>query len=290
MIFEIEPRQQNLAVKCILLAIVVFGASFAATASTHKHIRTHQQRSEPAPMRIFIAGDSTAQIYGPDRYPQMSWGMVLQCGFGGDVTVFDYAKGGRSTKSFIDEGRLDALAKDLAKGDTLLIAFGHNDEASEIPARFTDPESDFRDYLRKYVDAARAKGAEPVLLTPVTRHSFEDGKLVDTHAIYARAIRAVAAETKTPLVDLDAVSMAWLENIGPEASKSDYLYTAVSDRYWRFPDGSTDDTHFSEMGSRGIANLIVGELAKLKLPISMRVKAIRPGLTRPVPLGSPACQ
>ena len=281
-----EPRRHPTRLWCILLAVAFSAASLAAGTAAGKPVR----QSQTTLMRIFIAGDSTAQIYGPDRYPQMSWGMVLQCGFGGGVTVFDYAKGGRSTKSFIAEGRLDALAGDLAKGDTLLIAFGHNDESADIAARFTDPDGDFRDYLRRYVAAARAKGAEPVLLTPVTRRSFEDGKLVDTHAIYARAVREVAAETKTPLIDLDALSMAWLEKIGPEASKSDFMYTAASDRFWRFPDGSKDDTHFSEMGARGVANLIVGELARLKLPISKRVKAVRPGLTRPVPIGTSACQ
>jgi len=279
-----RTRRRSPAAWPILLAIVFLGAGIAGAAAASKHNAT------PGPMRIFIAGDSTAAIYGPDRFPQMSWGMVLQCGFGGDVTVLDYARGGRSTKSFIAEGRLDVLAGDLAKGDTLLIAFGHNDESADVAARFTDPDGDFRDNLRRYVAAARAKGAEPVLLTPVTRRSFEDGKVVDTHAIYARAIREVATETKTPLIDLDAASMAWLEKIGPTASKNDFMYTAASDRYWRFPEGSNDDTHFSEMGARGVANLIVEGLAKLKLPIAKRVKAVRPGLTRPVPLGTPACQ
>jgi lysophospholipase L1-like esterase len=277
-------RRQKPELWRILLVAALSAASLSASADAAKHAR------QPALMRIFIAGDSTAQIYGPDRYPQMSWGMVLQCGFGGDVTVLDYAKGGRSTKSFIAEGRLDALAKDLAKGDTLLIAFGHNDESADVAARFTDPDGDFREYLRRYVAAARAKGAEPVLLTPVTRRSFEDGKVVDTHAIYARAVREVAADTKTPLIDLDAASMAWLEKIGPADSRTYYMYTAASDRYWRFPDGSNDDTHFSEMGARGVANLIADGLAKLNLPIAKRVKAVRPGLARPVPLGTSACQ
>ena len=246
-------------------------------------------RTGAEPMRIFVAGDSTAAVYGPERYPQTGWAMVLQCGLR-DAVVFDYAKAGRSTKSFLAEGRLDEIAAQLLPGDTFLIGFGHNDEKADDPSRFTDPDGDFRTYLKIYIDTVRKHGAMPVLLTPVTRRSFEGGAVVDTHAIYADAVRAVASETKTPLIDLDGVSRAWVSAIGREQAKKYYLYVTPGDRYPWFPAGSEDDTHFTELGARAIANLVAGELLKLNLPISRHVLKVRPALSRPVGVGGPFCQ
>ena len=94
----------------------------------------------PAPMRIFIASDSTAQDYKPDKYPQSGWGTMLRCAVGPDVTIENRAIGGRSTNSFIREGRLDKIAAELRKGDTLLIQFGHNDASIDKPERYTTIE------------------------------------------------------------------------------------------------------------------------------------------------------
>ena len=126
------------------------------------------------PARIFIASDSTAQDYRPDKYPLSGWGSMLRCAVGPEVTVVNRAIGGRSTKSFMGEGRLDTIAKDLQPGDTLLIQFGHNDANQAKPERYT-PVPEYEANLSRYITVARAAKAKPVLLTPVTRRAFKDG-------------------------------------------------------------------------------------------------------------------
>jgi lysophospholipase L1-like esterase len=240
-------------------------------------------------MNVFIAGDSTAAEYAPDRYPQLGWGMVLKCAFDEDVAVRNYAQSGRSSKSFINEGFFSRIEREMQKGDTLLIQFGHNDEKIADESRYTNPETDYKIWLRRYIDAARDKGAQPVLITPVARRKFKDGVPVDTHAPYAQSMRELAAETHTPLVDLTADSMSWLARLGEPASRQYYLVFTPEQHIARFPEGHEDNTHFSEMGARQVAELIVERLAQLKLPISGRIKAERPGLTRATPLGGAGC-
>jgi lysophospholipase L1-like esterase len=279
--------------RCLLLAVALMICIPLAGAKPLHRLDAHGARRvslhAPPLLRVFIAGDSTSAVYAPDRYPQLGWGMVLKCAFSNDVVVYDYAKGGRSTKSFIAQGLLDEMAAQFAKGDTLLIAFGHNDERADDPARFTDPDGDFRTYLMQFVSTARAKGVVPVLLTPVTRRTVENGQAVDTHAPYARAVRDVAVQENVPLIDLDADSMAWLGRIGPEEAKKYFLYVPGG-TYLRYTDAVSDDTHSTELGARAIADLVAGRLATLPIPIAARVMPIRPALTRPVPVGSASCE
>jgi lysophospholipase L1-like esterase len=260
-------------VKALALALLALGVPALAT---------------PAPMQVFIASDSTAAEYSPEQYPQLGWGMVLKCAFSDDVVVRDYAQGGRSSKSFITEGFFTQIENEIHAGDTLLIQFGHNDSKDD-PARFTAPDGDYKTWLSRYIDMAHAKGAQPVLITPVTRRKFENGLLVDTHAPYAKAMRELAAATRTPLIDLTADSMRWISALGDEASKRLFLVYTPADHIARFPDGNTDNTHFSEIGARHVAELVAQRLAQLKLPVSKRVKKARPGLMRDTPLGGPGC-
>jgi pectin methylesterase-like acyl-CoA thioesterase/lysophospholipase L1-like esterase/pectate lyase len=241
------------------------------------------------PVQVFVAGDSTAAEYESQRYPQLGWAMVLACAFGPDVKVRDLAMSGRSTKSFISQGFFGRIERDIRAGDVLLVQFGHNDQKSDDPVRATNADGDFRTYLMRYVDMARAKGAQPILITPVARRHFQNGVLIDTHERYAHAVREVAAQSRTPLIDLTADSMQWISSLGDAASRSYFLNYAPDDRVARFPDGFEDNTHFNEMGARKVAELVAARLAELKLPISQRVLRMRPALTRTTPLGGPSC-
>lgn len=225
-------------------------------------------------MQVFIAGDSTAADYTLDQYPQLGWGMVLKCAFADDVVVRNYAMSGRSSKSFVTEGYFARIEQEIQPGDTLLIQFGHNDQKIEDPTRYTDPRSEFKVSLQRYLDMARSKGAQPVLITSVARRKFENGKIVDTHGAYAQAVRELAAESHTPLIDLAADSMRWLASAGEEPSK----------RFFH-----NDNTHFNEIGARQVAGLVATRLGELNIPLAKRVKAQRPGLTRETPLGGPSC-
>ncbi|MEO6358996.1 MAG: rhamnogalacturonan acetylesterase [Sphingomicrobium sp.] len=245
------------------------------------------QSAVAAPSRIFIASDSTAQTYGADKYPQQGWGAMLPCAFDDQVTVENRAIGGRSTRSFINEGRLDKIAQDISADDTLLIQFGHNDQNPK-PERYTSV-ADYKTNLRRYIDVAVQKGARPVLLTPVTQRKFVDGKVVASFPAYSGAVREVATQTRTPLIDLEQLSGRWVERTGQERSKALFLH---------YPGGVlpgfqapvADDTHFSEWGARGVANIIAGELARLRLPVSSHVLAQRPALTVTAPLGHSRCK
>ncbi len=213
-----------------------------------------------APMRVFIAGDSTSATYPEWRRPTTGWGQVLGTFFDDNVEVVNRAVNGRSTKSYIDEGRLDALAAELRRGDVLLVQFGHNDEKLEDPARYTDPRVEFRDNLRRMLAVARAAGAEPVLVTPVARRRFSWGDVADTHGDWAEAVRDVARTERVTLVDLDVRSRDLLRALGDGPSRAYYLYDDAK--------GLADDTHFSLRGATAMACLVADELARAGSPLA----------------------
>lgn len=200
--------------------------------------------------RVFIAGDSTAATYGPERAPQAGWGQALQSWL--DDTqwqVRNHAIGGRSTRSFIDEGRLDAIAGELKPGDVLLIQFGHNDAKFEDATRYTDPDGDYVRFLDRYVATARAKGATPVLVTPVARLLYDFGALLDTHGRYTQAVKHVAQEQQVPLIDLNSSSMAWIRALGEQGAKPYFMFVPEQNK--------ADGTHFSVAGATAVACLVM---------------------------------
>ncbi len=203
--------------------------------------------AEPVP-RIFIAGDSTASDYPPQRAPRAGWGMALASYFGDNREVRNHALSGRSARSFIDQGALAAITNELRAGDVLLIQFGHNDQKLEDPSRYTEP-GEFPRMLLRYIDAARERGATPILVTPLARRLFDHGQLLDTHGVYAEAMRDLAQREKVGLIDLTARSMDWLRALGDEASKRYYLH--VPDQ------GLQDNTHLQWHGATAVACLVV---------------------------------
>ncbi|WP_028918309.1 GDSL-type esterase/lipase family protein [Pseudoxanthomonas sp. J35] len=203
-----------------------------------------------APRRVFLAGDSTVAEYGPERAPRNGWGQQLQSFLDpAALEVRNHAIGGRSSRSFIEEGRLDAIAKELRKGDVLLVQFGHNDAKVEDPTRYTDPAQAYPQWLMRYVELARSRGATPILVSPVSRRVWDFGSLLDTHARYTDAIRALAAREQVALIDLNASSSAWIRALGDEASKA--YFEHVPER------GVRDDTHLSVAGATLVACLVV---------------------------------
>ncbi len=223
--------------------------------------------------RVFIAGDSTASDYGPERAPREGWGMALHSWFGAYREVRNHAISGCSSRSFIEQGALDAFAGELRKGDVLLIQFGHNDQKIEDPTRRTEPVQEFPRWLMRYVDAARARGATPILLTPVARRVFDGNQLLDTHVAYAGAVRALARREGVLLVDLTASSMDWLRALGPDVSKHFYMHVPAQ--------GVADDTHLNGHGAAMIACLVVAGWQKLD-------PALARDLVRDTACGAPA--
>lgn len=213
--------------------------------------RTAEPVPKPAPaakVRIVLVGDSTVA-------ESSGWGPGFRALVKPTAECLNMAKGGRSSKNFYDSGLWKgALA---AKPQYVLIQFGHNDQPGKGPARETDPKTTYRDYLKKYVDEARAVGAEPILVTSLTRRLFTpEGKIRSSLVPYVEAMKAVAEEKKVPLVDLHARSIELCEKLGPAESKSLGPVNADDPKI-------VDVTHLTPKGAEMIAPLIVAELRKV---------------------------
>lgn len=182
------------------------------------------------------------------------------------VEVVNLAANGRSSKSFIDEGRWkDALAR---RGDYYLIQFGHNDEPGKGPERETDPETTFRANIVRYVEEARANGATPVLVTSLVRRIYnEDGTIKTTQMPYVAAVRAVAREKNVPLVDLHAISKSDAEQAGED------VWADLSPRDEK---GAVDRTHLNTKGSGVVGRMVVDALRTAAPALAAMFKAQQP--------------
>ena len=211
------------------------------------------------PVRIALIGDSTVASYKnppPDRPDVTGWGQVFGEFFDDYVEIHNFALSGRSSKSFLREGHWPKVL--AIKPDYVFIQFGHNDEPGK-GERTTDPAGDYRDYLRQYIDQARAAGAVPVLVTPVARRTFESGKIVTSLSPYAEAMKLIGRETQTPVIDLLALSMAAFGRAGDEGGFD--LSAAPTDR-----------SHFSRKGARLVAGLVANALPRAVPALLPRLK------------------
>lgn len=213
-------------------------------------------------MTVYVCGDSTAAPYSPDQAPITGWGQLL-CEKLDGVPVVDAARGGRSTKSFLSEGRLQEIEKTLAPGDLLLIQFTHND-TSDLVWRHTDPWTSFMSNLAIFVDTARQYGAVPVLLTPIPRRYFRDGALLPSHGEYPEAIRVLARQKGVALIDIYQTACAQLSEMGDEASRPLYMNVPAG-QYAAYPQGQEDDTHTQKAGAEYYAALTADGLRALGL-------------------------
>jgi lysophospholipase L1-like esterase/mannose-6-phosphate isomerase-like protein (cupin superfamily) len=163
---------------------------------------------------------------------------------------------GRSTRTFIEEGRWAALLEEVRPGDYVLIQFGHNDQSKRKPDRYTPP-GDFQANLARFAGDISALGATPVLVTPVARRRFDEtGTFYDSHGEYPDLVRDVARRSGTALIDLHERSIVFLEAYGAERSKNLFLWLEPGDSD-NYPEGLEDNTHFSPLGARAMASLVM---------------------------------
>jgi lysophospholipase L1-like esterase len=215
---------------------------------------------------VHLIGDSTAAEKAPDERPETGWGTPFADRIDDSVTVENHARNGRSTRTFLEEGRWEPVVRALTDGDYVFVQFGHNDEVPSKEQHTT--EEQFVANLEKFVAETRDHGAKPVLLTSIARRDFdEDGVPRDTHEDYAALTREVAREQDVPLVDMDERSRALLADLGPEESKSLYNHLSPGE-HPNYPDGVTDDTHFSEDGARRMAELVLDGVEELGLGLT----------------------
>ena len=224
---------------------------------------------EKKKIKIFMAGDSTMSIKETRYYPETGWGMPFVYFWDSTVTVLNKAKNGRSTSSFRNEGLWKSIMDEAGEGDFIFIQFGHNDEVSTKKTYTT--ESEFRANLVRYVQETREKKATPLLLTPVARRKFSNnGQIEGTHDVYSQIVREVAEEQKVLLIDLDKKSQALYQQMGVENSKLLFVQLKPGE-HPNYPEGKEDNTHFSELGARLIAQLVLAELKLLNTDLNARI-------------------
>jgi lysophospholipase L1-like esterase len=228
--------------------------------------------AQKTPVTIFLAGDSTMAAKLAEKRPETGWGEMLGQHFkDGKVVIDNRAQNGRSTKTFISEGRWQSIVDAVKKGDYVFIQFGHNDESKEKGERYTPP-ADYRTNLSRFVDEVRAKGGHPVLFTPVMRRKFDkDGTFVDTHGGYPDIVRTVAREKKVPLIDMHRKSEAVLIKYGPEDSRKLFLQLKTGENA-NYPKGIEDNTHFNPTGAEEMAKLAVQGIREDKLGLRKYLK------------------
>lgn len=227
------------------------GAKLNAVEITQLPART-EKGEKPT---IYIAGDSTAQTYKDTDYPQTGWGQVAADYFTDDVIVENRSMGGRSTKSYNNDGRLDRILTELKPGDYVFIQFGHNDGSSK-PERYISPD-DFKTLLtEKYVGETIKRGGIPVLLTPTPHYSPDEttGQFSETIIDYSNKTREVAAETGSALLDIHKEAVARWNELGKEKVKGFYFINEPNESA-KYPEGTDDHTHFKEAGAREIAKI-----------------------------------
>ena len=241
---------------------------------------------------IYIIGDSTAaEKKDPQNNPERGWGMMLQGCFSDNVLIRNFAVNGRSSKSFLDEGRWKNVLESLKPGDYVIIQFGHNDSKLD-EARHTDPKTTFFRNLERYVLETRSKGAIPVLMSPVARRCFykkmadsliDDEKLrnvaydeekinsdtlIDTHGAYKHIAQDVAQKLNVFFVDANKISAQIEQKHGVLGSRNLHVWLKPGELS-SIPKGRKDNTHYNVYGAFTMANAFADALGS-------KIKDLRP--------------
>jgi lysophospholipase L1-like esterase len=227
------------------------------------------------PVTIWLAGDSTMAEKLPSKRPETGWGEMLGQFFRPEaVQIANRAVNGRSTRSFIAEGRWAHIVDSVAPGDFVFIQFGHNDESHEKADRYTTPE-EFKGNLRRMIGDVRARGARAVLFTPVERRRFDPaGRLEQTHGAYPGYTRQVAGELGVPLIDMHASSRDLLEELGADSSMKLFLHLEKG-AHPNYPEGVADNTHFRPLGAELLAREAVSGIKQVLPELAALLKSRR---------------
>ncbi|MBP3647469.1 MAG: rhamnogalacturonan acetylesterase [Clostridia bacterium] len=213
---------------------------------------------------IYWAGDSTVKQNTILTYPQTGIGQMFDRYIKRyHVNIENHAENGRSTKQFMDEGRLAVIYDRIHEGDFLFIQFGHNDEKIADPARYTDPDTEFCENLERYVNAARNKKATPVFITPLCRRLYAEKDEVYRHEAWAASMRRMAEKLGVALIDLTRMSEELVASTDMEEVRTQWYMHLPANTYAHFPEGLSDDTHLQPMGAMRFGALIAQGLYEL---------------------------
>ena len=273
--------------KIIVIACVAFlFQACTENKKDHSEETIQEESTHESTQTIFLIGDSTMANYadnyepGKDymktRYPVTGWGQVFQQFFVKDsltelknlintdsVIVDDRARGGRSTRTFFQEGRWRKVVQDLKENDIVMMQFGHNDDAENKPQRYVDIEG-YKEFLRLFVSQTREKGARPIILTPVARnYPWENNHLQNVHGEYDKAPKDIAQEMNVELIDLNQLSMNYFSKKGKDFVSKNYFMNLPAGKYEAYPEGQNDNTHFQPEGAKAVAQLVFNELKEI---------------------------
>ncbi len=261
--------------------------------SSCKEAKKENQEKKDVVNTIYLIGDSTMADYTGDydpdkdymktRYPVAGWGQVFQLFLASDslfkvknliktdsAFVDDRARGGRSTRTFFQEGRWRSVFESLKKDDIVLMQFGHNDAAESKTDRYVNIEG-YKEFLRLFVSQTREKGAIPIILTPVARnYPWKDGKLQNVHGEYDQAPKNVANELNVMLIDLNRKSMDFFTKMGETYVTENYFMNLPPDLYEAYPNGQIDNTHFQPKGATEVARLVFEGMQELNSIIACK--------------------
>ena len=234
--------------------------------SVHLYIQNEDQ------VIVYLIGDSTMADKPLADNPERGWGQMFPMFFNDNVIIENHARNGRSTKSFIDEGRWKTVFDKLQQGNYVFIQFAHNDEKEKDSTRYAAPHTTFKNNLIKFVKESREKGAIPVLITPVNRRKFDEHKnLIDTHKDYPAVVREIAQQENTTLIDLTKKSEVLFNKLGREGTKKIFLWVPPN-KYKALPEGKEDNTHFNQNGATQIAKLVVDGIKESDLILKKYIK------------------
>jgi len=225
-----------------------------------------------ANVTVYVAGDSTVQTYANSSIHQAGWGQFFDSYFVTQVTVDNRAIGGRTSRRFIEEGRLTTILSAARAGDYLFVQFGTND--SNQTATYDDgepyylaPATDFKTWMQMYIDGAKSRGVTPVLVTPPPRNSCRSDGVSFNYSFtsYATAMKELGQTNSVAVVDLGARAVTYLNG------KTDCDWASANFFLVR-ADGTVDGTHFQETGANILAGLVVEGIGALMLPLAAYIK------------------
>ena len=218
----------------------------------------HVEAADPSIPTIFLCGNST--VVDQENEPWASWGQMIPRFFNFEIAIANYAESGESANTFIAARRLKKALSVMKKGDYLMVEFGHNDQKQKGPGK--GAYYSFMTNLKTFIDEVRAKGGQPVLVTPTRRRKFDkEGRTVNTHGEYPDAVRWIAAKENVPLIDLNTMTGTLYEALGESESKKAFVH---------YPKGSfpgqkkalADNTHFNPYGAYQIAQCVIEGMKK----------------------------
>ncbi len=201
---------------------------------------------------VYLAGDST--VCDQKDEPWATWGMMIPAFFDQGTAVANHAESGLALSSFTAQNRLAKILSTMKAGDFVMIQFGHNDQKETGPEAGADRGYSKR--LAAFIDEVKAKGAHPVVVTPVERRRFRDGKPYGTLQDYAAAAKKVAEEKGVPVIDLNAMSLKFYEALGEEGSKHAFVHYPAN-TFPNQPQALKDDTHHNPYGGFELAKCVV---------------------------------